>query len=122
MDVQVVASVATGQQQGPEPQTAPAEAAQPQPPAQGEFQSAPGAQNTGALSPVVANLFAQHGGVAQPADVDVSYRVVHDPNMIVTVFTDPKTGEEIAQVPSEMMIQIAQFFDKQSGVTLDRSA
>jgi uncharacterized FlaG/YvyC family protein len=38
------------------------------------------------------------------------------------VMTDPKTGKEIAQVPAEVMVQIAQFFDKESGVTLDRSA
>jgi hypothetical protein len=76
--------------------------------------------DAGPLSPVVAKILA-HGDVPKPVSVNVSYRVEHDPNMIVTVFTDPNTGAEIAQVPAEVMVQIAQFFDKQSGVTLDRS-
>ncbi len=75
----------------------------------------------GVLSPVVAKLFGQDG-IPKPVAVNVSYRVEHDPNMIVTVFTDPQTGREIAQMPAEILVQIAQFFDKQSGVTLDRSA
>ncbi|HKU69053.1 MAG TPA: flagellar protein FlaG [Candidatus Baltobacteraceae bacterium] len=87
--------------------------------AQGKVADAPHPQS-GVLSPVVAKLFA--GGIPQPLHVNVSYRVEHDPNMVVTVFTDPSTGQEIAQIPAEVMVQIAQFFDKQSGVTLDRSA
>jgi hypothetical protein len=75
---------------------------------------------SGVLSPVVAKLFS--GAVAQPVTVNVSYRVEHDPDIIVTIFTDPTTGQEIAQIPPEVLVQIAQFFDKQSGVTLDRSA
>jgi hypothetical protein len=74
----------------------------------------------GALSPVVAKLLA--GDLPKHASVSVSYRVEHDPNMIVTVFTDPATGQEIAQAPPEVMVQFAQFFDKHSGVTVDRSA
>jgi uncharacterized FlaG/YvyC family protein len=71
----------------------------------------------------VAKIFGQSSGSApHPVTVNVSYRVEHNPNIIVTVFTDPKTGQEIAQVPAEVLIQIAQFFDKESGVTLDRSA
>ena len=73
------------------------------------------------LSPIVAKLLA-HGALPAPVNVNVSYRVEHDPNMVVTVFTDPQTGVEIAQVPAEVMVQFAQFFDKHSGVTLDRSA
>ncbi|HEV3153031.1 MAG TPA: hypothetical protein VGZ02_04445 [Candidatus Baltobacteraceae bacterium] len=119
MDVQVVASGATGQQQVPELQpAAPAAAAQAVFPAQSE----PAAQQSqGALSPIVAKIFG-NGGVPAPVSVNVSYRVERNPDMIVTVFTDPKTGKEIAQVPAEVMVQIAQFFDKESGVTLDRSA
>ena len=75
---------------------------------------------SGVLSPVVAKLFS--GALPQALHVNVSYRVEHDPNMVVTVFTDPASGQEIAQIPAEVMVQIAQFFDKQSGVTLDRSA
>lgn len=94
-------------------------------PAAGKAQDAAGSSRPaaeGALSPVVAKLFAGGGDVLKSISVNVSYRVEHDPNIIVTVFTDPNTGKEIAQVPSEVMIQIAQFFDKQSGVTLDRNA
>lgn len=77
--------------------------------------------STGPLSSVVAKLFAEDG--AERSDsVSVSYRVEHDPNIIVTIFTDPNTGQEIAQIPPEVMVQLAQFFDKESGVTLDRSA
>lgn len=118
MDVQAVAAVATSQ-----PQEAPAPAASSGAAAVSSSQAPQGAQphaDPGVLSPVVAKILAQ-GGTSQPVSVNVSYRVEHDPNMIVTVFTDPHTGAEIAQVPAEVMIQIAQFFDKQSGVTLDRS-
>lgn len=78
-------------------------------------------KNSGPLSSIVAKLFAEDGAVKSEA-VNVSYRVEHDPNIIVTVFTDPNTGQEIAQIPPEVMVQLAQFFDKESGVTLDRSA
>ena|SRR5579864_1013998 len=115
MDVQVVAAGATAQQQAPEPQPAPAVQAQSGLSAS-PLPAAP--PSRGALSPELAKIF----GGADPVTVNVSYRVEHDPNMIVTVFTDPNTGKEIAQVPAEVMVQIAQFFDKQSGVTLDRSA
>lgn len=93
-----------------------------QPPApQPVAQDSQHAESTGALSPVVAKLFAGDGA-EKSVSVNVSYRVEHDPNIIVTVFTDPTTGQEIAQIPPEVMVQFAQFFDKQSGVTLDRSA
>lgn len=118
MDVQVVASGATGQQQAPLQSTA-AAAAQPVPEPAPQGNGSGEAQSD--LSKVVAKLFGQ-GGVPSPVTINVSYRVEHDPNTIVTVFTDPVTGREIAQVPAEVMVQIAQFFDKQSGVTLDRSA
>lgn len=82
--------------------------------------SAP-SEKSGPLSSVVAKLFAEDGAERSNA-VNVSYRVEHDPNIIVTIFTDPNTGQEIAQIPPEVMLQLAQFFDKESGVTLDRSA
>jgi len=73
------------------------------------------------LSSSIAKLFGSPDA-PQQVDVQVSYRVDKYVNQIVTVFTDPRTGKEIAQFPKEIMIQIAQFFDKQSGVTLDRNA
>lgn len=54
--------------------------------------------------------------------VSVQFRVLHHPNEIVTVFKNAETGEEIAQFPSETMIQIAQFFDKLAGAVVDRNA
>ncbi len=73
------------------------------------------------LSSSIARLFGTPDA-PQAIDVQVSYRIDKYVDQIVTVFTDPHTGKEIAQFPKEIMIQIAQFFDKQSGVTLDRNA
>lgn len=73
----------------------------------------------GSLSPVLAKLFSQ-GAILQPVSVNVSYRVEN--GNIVTVFTDPHTGKEITQVPAEVVVQMAQFFDKHTGITLDKSA
>lgn len=116
MDVHVVGAAEAAPQQAP-PVATP----------QGGQSSTPSAAqphvphaDAGVLSPVVAKLF--NGGIPQPVAVNVSYRVEHDPNIIVTIFTDPTTGQEIAQIPPEVLVQIAQFFDKHSGVTLDRSA
>ncbi|HTJ27831.1 MAG TPA: flagellar protein FlaG [Candidatus Limnocylindria bacterium] len=58
----------------------------------------------------------------QGANVSVSFRVVHHPNEIVTVFRNADTGEEIVQFPPETMILMAQFFDKLAGAVLDRTA
>jgi uncharacterized FlaG/YvyC family protein len=118
MDVHVVSGAATAPvQAGPLP-------AQPQVGGTSEEQSSTGSrvnQNAGPLSPVVAQIFGG-SNAPQSVSVNVSYRVEHNPDIVVMVMTDPKTGQEIAQVPAEVMVQIAQFFDKQSGVTLDRSA
>jgi uncharacterized FlaG/YvyC family protein len=78
-------------------------------------------QSQDVLSPALAKIFSK-GQLPHPLTINVSYRVEHNPDIVVTVFTDPVTGQEIAQVPPEVMVQLAQFFDKQSGVTLDRSA
>ena len=56
------------------------------------------------------------------SNVTVSFEVVHNPNEIVTVFKNSQTGEVITQVPSEIMIKMAQFFDQVAGVVLDKSA
>jgi hypothetical protein len=125
MDVTVVA--AAGAQPQPAPASsgasAPTPATAPAPASTtpgGVLASPPHVDNTGVLSPVVAKIFGR-GDTPHTLSVNVSYRVEH-PDIIVTVFTDPATGQEIAQVPSEVLVQIAQFFDKESGVTLDRSA
>lgn len=72
------------------------------------------------LAPAIAKLFGSTG-VPTPITLNVSYRVVKDLNEIVTVFSDPKTGQEIAQFPPEILIGLAEFFDQQRGVTLDQS-
>jgi hypothetical protein len=66
----------------------------------------------------VAKLFT--GGSS--SQVAISFQVAHYPNEIVTVFKNSQTGEEITQVPSEIMIKIAEFFDQVAGVLLDKSA
>ncbi len=119
MDVPVVGAAQAAPQQAPLQVPLPQSGQSPAP--QPVLLDAPHGASHGALSPVVAKLFA-HDGISKPISLNVSYRVEHDPNIIVTIFTDPTTGEEVAQIPPEVMVQIAQFFDKQSGVTLDRSA
>ena len=75
----------------------------------------PGEETT--LQRTIQKLFAP-----TVAAVDVSFRVTHDPNEIVTVFTNHDTGEEIAQFPPEIMVQIAEFFQKIAGAVMDRKA
>jgi uncharacterized FlaG/YvyC family protein len=58
----------------------------------------------------------------QAQQFEVSFRVEHHPNMVVTVFRDAATGQEIAQFPPELMVQLAQFFQKLAGGVVDRSA
>lgn len=72
------------------------------------------------LSSTLAKLFGGPSSDAS-ASLSVSYRV-EKPNEVITVFSDPVTGEEVAQFPAETLVQIAQFFDKSSGVTLDQNA
>ncbi len=81
---------------------------------------ASGQQHDGTLTPAIAKLFAPTG-IVDAGDLNVSYRVLSD-HEIVTVFTDPKTGKEVTQVPSEAMIGLAEFFDQHQGVTFDKSA
>ena len=70
------------------------------------------------IAPAVAKLFG--GALPQPSDLSVSYRV--EDNDMVTIFTDPNTGQEVAQFPSAVLLGLAQFFDQQSGVTFDKNA
>lgn len=131
MDVQVVAGAAAPQQQAPavvpgQPNGGIAPASSPQPPGQLQppLSATPGdpqQASQGALSDVAAQIFGGKSESAHPS-VSVSYRIENDPHTVVMVFTDPATGQEITQVPSEVMVQLAAFFDKHSGVTLDKSA
>jgi hypothetical protein len=78
-------------------------------------------QARGGLAPAIAKLFGS-ATPPEPIRLDVSYRVLTDPNQIVTVFSDPKTGAEVAQFPPDILVGLAQFFDSPRGVTLDRDA
>ena len=85
-------------------------------------QSGHSSDNHSAIAPAVAKLF-QLPSPPAPTRLDVSYRVVGgDSHQIITVFTDPKTGQEVAQFPPEVLANLAQFFDQQHGATFDRSA
>jgi hypothetical protein len=78
-------------------------------------------QARGGLAPAIAKLFGS-ATPPEPIRLDVSYRVLNHPDQIVTVFSDPKTGQEVAQFPPDILVGLAQFFDSPRGVTLDRDA
>jgi hypothetical protein len=78
-------------------------------------------QQRGGLAPAIAKLFGS-ASPPEPIRLDVSYRVLTDPDQIVTVFSDPSTGQEVAQFPPDILVGLAQFFDSPRGVTLDRDA
>ena len=73
-------------------------------------------KNDTTLSPVVAKLFN-----TSAANVQVSFQVLHDPDEVVTVFTDKSTGKEIIQFPSQALIALAEMYDKDAGKVLDKS-
>jgi len=82
----------------------------------------PTAPSHSTLAPAVAKIFASSSEV-EPVPLDVSYRVIKGGlGEIVTVFTNPETGREVAQFPPEILIGLATFFDQQSGATLDKNA
>lgn len=80
--------------------------------------AAPSPSKDAALTSAISKLFA--GSSGQSTALHVSYRV--DGQDIVTVFSDPKTGKEVAQFPAEILLGLAKFFDHQGGVTLDQTA
>jgi uncharacterized FlaG/YvyC family protein len=56
-------------------------------------------------------------------NVEVCFRVAHDPNEIVIVYRNAQTGEIINQVPSESILRLAEFFQSQAiGALLDKGA
>ena len=123
MDVSAVSGVTSPQSAVPKPVVPPIGSGAPPAPIPGE-QGAPQADqqhHNDSVIGAVAKLFG-HPEEPQSVSLNVSYRVTHNPSEIVTVFSDPKTGKEVAQFPAEIVVQIAQFFDSHSGVTLDRSA
>jgi uncharacterized FlaG/YvyC family protein len=65
---------------------------------------------------VVAKLFS-----AAEQNVEVSFQVLHNPDEVVTVFTDRTTGKEIVQFPSQALIALSEMYDKDAGNVLDKS-
>ena len=102
-------------------------AAAPQAPA-GSSHSSSNAQapnptnDTATLASVVAKLYnvAPSEGSSGPPQLAISYKYVSDLKLVVTVFTNPQTGEEVAQFPPQELIGLAEFFDQIDGVTLDK--
>ena len=122
MDIQSLGEAGTGAatpQAQSQPQAADISSTPAQAPAPGTAQP-DATQSRGNTDRTLAQTVAGILGASSTDNVHVSYRI-EKPDEIVTVFTNAD-GHEIAQVPSEAMIQIAQFFDAQTGVTLDRNA
>ncbi|MGC2130818.1 MAG: hypothetical protein WA629_12055 [Candidatus Aquilonibacter sp.] len=72
------------------------------------------------IASAVAKLYnVSPGPSGQPA-LDISYKYVSQLQLVVTVFTNAQTGEEVAQFPPQELIGLAEFFDQIDGVTLDR--
>jgi uncharacterized FlaG/YvyC family protein len=116
MDVSAIAAVSAKPAPAPSEDVAPSAGL-----SQSEPQSTASARSNG-IAAAIAKIFGTSSD-PQQVHLSVSYRVVKgDPDEIVTVFTDSKTGREITQVPSEALIGLAQFFDQENGVTLDKSA
>lgn len=85
-------------------------------PAPGSSQPAPppgGHADTTLAGPLKA-LFAP-----KAQDFSVTFRVEHNPNEIVTVLRD-STGREIAQFPPDILVKLAEFFQKLAGTVVDR--
>jgi len=76
----------------------------------------------GGIASAIAKLYGGDSGSAHPSvpAVDVSYKI--EGKTIHTVFTDPATGQEIAQFPPDLLQHIAAFFDASQGATLDKEA
>jgi hypothetical protein len=86
-----------------------------------------GAQAGSGIASAIAKLYNVGGGSSSgtqqtAAGLDVSYKVVPGLDLVVTVFTNPATGQEVAQFPPELLLGVAQFFDQVDGVTLDKKA
>jgi uncharacterized FlaG/YvyC family protein len=126
MDVPAVTPAATSPSDGiPLAQEV---AAAPQAPAvsSGSAASAPAPKQPGessTIASVVAKLYnvtSQGSSGGQAPQLSISYKYVSELKLVVTVFTNPQTGEEVAQFPPQELIGLAEFFDQIDGVTLDQ--
>jgi uncharacterized FlaG/YvyC family protein len=124
MDVPAVGPV-SGPAQDVQEGTGTGGSAQSQATAAAAASSAPNAaaassNDSSALASVVAKLYNVPGSQSNDANIGVSYKVIPGLDLVVTVFTNADTGEEIAQFPPELLVGVAQFFDQLDGVTLDK--
>lgn len=81
----------------------------------------PGTAST--LASVVAKLYnvgGASGDSHESPQLNISYKYVSELQLVVTVFTNAQTGEEIAQFPPQELIGLAELFDQIDGVTLDK--
>jgi hypothetical protein len=121
MDVQaLVGTTGAGTAAGAIP--APASSSPAAPPAATERPSLLGETQKHALgiAPAIAKIFGSADDKHTVPAVTVSYKI--EGKTIHTVFTDPATGQEIAQFPPDLLAHIASFFDHEQGVTLDKNA
>lgn len=79
-----------------------------------------GTAQASGLASAIAKLYNVAGASQNDANIGVSYKVVPGLDLVVTVFTNSDTGEEIAQFPPELLVGVAQFFDQLDGVTIDK--
>lgn len=124
-----VASPPAGDVSDPGSAPAPAAAqAQPLAPLGGSTLSdapAPAAAQAPALPPRVAEHSSTLAGVTKTlvgATVTVSYDTISQPNHVITVFKDARTGQTLFKVPPEILIQLGHFFDQVSGAVVDSKA
>jgi uncharacterized FlaG/YvyC family protein len=72
------------------------------------------------IAAAVAKIYNVSSGSSGQPQLAISYKYVSELQLVVTVFTNPQTGEEVAQFPPQELIGLAEFFDQIDGVTLDR--
>ncbi len=122
MDVPTVAPATAGQSGGVA--STQEVAAAPQAPAISSS-STGGAQpkspvNESTIAAAVAKIYNVSSGSSGPPQLAISYKYISELKLVVTVFTNPQTGEEVAQFPPQELIGLAELFDQIDGVTLDR--
>jgi uncharacterized FlaG/YvyC family protein len=76
--------------------------------------------NESTIAAAVAKIYNVSSGSSGQPQLAISYKYVSQLQLVVTVFTNPQTGEEVAQFPPQELIGLAEFFDQIDGVTLDR--
>jgi hypothetical protein len=57
---------------------------------------------------------------AKPGPLQISYQTSTDPNEVIIVFRDPVTNQVVAQFPSEVLVRLAQFFNRVIGAVFDK--